>query len=59
MNVKIHIHNKESGLSRPKIIIGAFFGITDSIVEILSFGYVSIDLRYQYAYHCACGETDE
>jgi len=53
MKINIHVVNNESGILQRDMFISGFMGIGDSIVEILSLGKVSIDLRYQWALHCA------
>ena len=53
MKINIHITNNESGISQRDMFISGFIGIGDSVVEILSLGKVSIDLRYQWALRCA------
>jgi len=53
MKYQIHVHNNESGCSQKEILIEAFLGIAESLIEIFTLGKVSVDFRYQWAIRCA------
>lgn len=53
MKVQIWVRTKKDCISQRDILIGAFLGIADSFVEIMTLGKVSIDLRFQWAFRCA------
>lgn len=60
MKIQVHIYKEEEGIYRRiDVFIGAWLGILESIIEITTLGYISVDLRYQWAYRCCIKRMPE